>query len=359
VPHCISELLDAARGLTPDCGERQRAQQLLEVVAGYEVDAIAGLRWSNVDGAPLTVVWPSSAATDARDARRMFPDSPVELVAELPAPLRGELHLAAPAWVSASADSYRWLVEQSAAVLSLVLRPRPAIDAHTVQLEKLASLGRLAAGVLHDLNNPLTAIMAYADFLSRKLQRDGAERNDLQRLMAIQEAAERIQRLSRELLNYARPDNPHLPLDVHGVIDRALEFCSDGLRDAEIDVQRSYGALPPVRGVEAALTQVFVNLFTNASHALGERGGVLRITTAHDQTLVRVAVADDGPGVAEAHLERIFDAYFSTKPPDVGFGLGLSIVRRVVREHGGQVRAEANDPNGVVFVVELPTNTRS
>jgi signal transduction histidine kinase len=226
----------------------------------------------------------------------------------------------------------------------------------TVQLEKLASLGRLAAGVLHDLNNPLTAIMAYTDFLSRKLQRDGAERTDLQRLVSIQEAAERIQRLSRELIHYARPDNPHLPLDLHVVIDRALAFCSDGLNDGEVAVERHFGQLPPIRGVEAALTQVFVNLVTNACHAMEAQGGALRISTANRGEVVHVAVADDGAGIDEQHMGRIFDAYFSTKPRNVGFGLGLSIVRRVVREHGGRVRAEPNDPRGVVFVLELPIN---
>jgi signal transduction histidine kinase len=120
-------------------------------------------------------------------------------------------------------------------------------------------------------------------------------------------------------------------------------------------VERNFGEVPPVRGVAGQLTQVFVNLFTNAAHAMREQGGLLSITTAiTGDDLVEVTICDDGHGIEEGNLPRIFDPFFTTKTDGAGTGLGLSIVQRIVGNHGGTIRADGNSPRGTVFHVELP-----
>src|SRR5262249_17383143 len=118
--------------------------------------------------------------------------------------------------------------------------------------------------------------------------------------------------------------------------------------------ERHFGEVPLVRGVPGQLTQVFVNLFTNAAHAMRGHGGLLSITTRSDATGVVVCVADDGHGIDAEALPRIFDPFFTTKTDGSGTGLGLSIVRNIVLSHGGDVHAIGNAPKGTVFSVALP-----
>ena len=137
------------------------------------------------------------------------------------------------------------------------------MDRNLAQLEKLATIGQTASQIVHELNNPLTAIVAYSDYLTRRLKDHELPDSDIGRLMKITEAAMRIQRFCRELTDYSRPTHTlHAPIDIHDVIDRALSFCVHGLRSQDIAVERVYRDVPMVVGVDTALTQVFVNLIT-------------------------------------------------------------------------------------------------
>jgi signal transduction histidine kinase len=204
------------------------------------------------------------------------------------------------------------------------------------------------------MNNPLTAIVAYTDYLQKRFEHGQRADTDLERLHRIGEAASRLQRFCRDLTDYSRPESTLLaPIDVHTVLDRALGFCMHGLRSADITVVRSYRDVPLIMGKDTQLTQVFVNLITNASHAM-EHGGTLRIDTIRRDNEVLVEVADEGHGIPADVLPRIFDSYFTTKPRGSGIGLGLSIVKQVIVAHGGQVRAAAREPRGTVFSILLP-----
>jgi two-component system, NtrC family, sensor kinase len=236
-------------------------------------------------------------------------------------------------------------------------RTHEVLRNQVIQAEKLASLGQIAAGVVHELNNPLTSILAYSEYLRRKGERSGVDPSDLERLARINEAADRILRFSRDLIAYSRPSTEKPgAVSIHEVIERALVFCEHVLDQTGVTVERCFGEILPVLGVTGPLTQVFVNLFTNAAHAMHEHGGCLSITTSMSQSdsYVTVTIRDDGHGIDTEHLPRIFDPFFTTKTDGAGTGLGLSIVRSIVATHGGHIRAGTREPRGTVFYVELP-----
>jgi len=235
------------------------------------------------------------------------------------------------------------------------------LQAQVIQNEKLASLGQIVAGVVHELNNPLTSIIAYSDYLKRMVfarPSYGEQQDELERLRRIGEAATRILNFSRDLVAYARPA-ADVPGTVHvpEIVEKALIFCEHEFQGTPIQIFREFeGQLPPVRGMAGQLTQVFVNLFTNAAHAMAAEGGELRIMMHPDmiQQTLTVEVSDTGTGIAEDDMPQIFEPFFTTKTDGRGTGLGLSIVRGILDAHGGTVHADSTLGEGTVFTLTLP-----
>jgi signal transduction histidine kinase len=226
-----------------------------------------------------------------------------------------------------------------------------------IQAEKLASIGQLAAGVVHELNNPLTSIVAYTDWLIRK-QGPAGDPDSLERLRRIGESSTRILRFTRDLVAYARPSSEvPVPVAIHNVIEQALAFCEHVIAEHGAHVERGFAEqVPAVRGMPEQLAQVFVNLFTNACHAMPRSGGLLRVTSSIDANHhVVVAVEDNGHGIAKEHLASIFTPFFTTKGDGRGTGLGLSIVRNIMDNHGAEIRAERSEVGGARFVLAFPT----
>ena len=237
-----------------------------------------------------------------------------------------------------------------------------ALNSHMVQAEKLASLGQIAAGVVHELNNPLTSIVAYTDYLARKGRTSNADPDDLERLRRIGESAGRMLRFTRDLVTYARPSSETpVAVTIQIVIDQALAFCEHVLAEAGATVERRFSPeMPPVRGMPEQLAQVFVNLVTNACHAMPQGEGRLVISTelVKDGTAILVKVEDNGHGVLEANLSHIFAPFFTTKGEGRGTGLGLSIVKNIIDNHAGEISAENRSPLGTRFLLLLPTGPR-
>jgi len=235
-----------------------------------------------------------------------------------------------------------------------------ALNLHMVQAEKLASLGQIAAGVVHELNNPLTSIVAYTDWLIRK-QGEAGDPDSLERLRRIGESASRILRFTRDLVAYARPSSEvPVPVSLHTVIEQALAFCEHVLAQHGARVERHFcEGVPPVRGMHEQLVQVFVNLFTNACHAMPPDGGKLVVTSelATDGLHLLVSVADNGHGIAAEHVAQIFAPFFTTKVDGRGTGLGLSIVKNIMDNHSAEIRAEAGPDGGARFVLLFPVKT--
>lgn len=359
-------MLDIAATVTPDAGLEPTLERLLSLIAGLEPSGVSAVALR--DGPALR----RGALEEAGEptAAQLFPRMAAQVEVPLPGPVEGRLVIAAPKFHNASEEAYRLLAMQAASVVTLVVRALegevgtwtpttsgvpPDDGADLAQLHKLAGLGQNVSEIVHELSNPLTSILAYSDYLAQRLRQQGVGESDLERLERIHEAATRIQRFSRDLVHYSKPSlRKRERVNLHEIADRALRFCVHGLRSSDILVERRYGDIPEVDGVDTSLTQVFVNLITNAWHAMSEGGGVLRITTGQSEGWVVVEIADDGHGIDGEIAERIFEQYFTTKGPEEGAGLGLSIVRQTVIDHGGRIEARNREGGGATFVLSFP-----
>jgi two-component system, NtrC family, sensor kinase len=237
-----------------------------------------------------------------------------------------------------------------------------ALDQRMRQADKLANFGQIAAGVVHELNNPLTSIVAYSDYLIRKAVARGedGDAEDLERLRRIGESASRMLHFTRDLVSYARPSSGMAgPVLLHKVIERAIAFCEHVLSASDVRVETRYGSdATIVSAVDEQLVQVFVNLLTNAAQATRTDGGHVVVTTAMGERsapkTVVVLVEDDGSGIPPEHLPHVFVPFFTTKGDRHGTGLGLSIVKSILEAHGGGIRVESEPGRGCRFVIELP-----
>ncbi len=236
------------------------------------------------------------------------------------------------------------------------LREVQALQRQIVHSEKLATLGQLAAGVAHELNNPLTSITVYSQHLRERADDIALTEADVERMNRIIDAAERIRTFSQNLTSYARPagGGPPKALSIPRLVEEALGFCEHVVRDANAEVRLALPlSLPEIRGVRSSLHQVFVNLITNACHAMPAEGE-LRISARPDQGQLCVCVEDNGAGIALEDHARVFEPFYTTKTEGQGTGLGLSIVRSIVEQQGGSITLESGPDEGARFLVRLP-----
>ncbi len=222
------------------------------------------------------------------------------------------------------------------------------------QREKLAALGSLLAGVAHELNNPLSVVVARAVMLEE--QGDAAARAVA---VKIRTAAERCARIVRTFLGMARQQRPERgPVAINDVVTAALEITAYAVRTSNIDVELDLAAdIPPILADADQLHQVMLNLIVNAQQALQERPAPRRIRVAsrfdRASALVRVSVADNGPGIPEHLRTRVFEPYFTTKPTGIGTGVGLTVSLAIVEAHGGTLTLDC-PVDGPVFNLALP-----
>jgi signal transduction histidine kinase len=247
----------------------------------------------------------------------------------------------------ADADRARLLARSESSIENL-----QRLQAQMVQSEKLVSLGQLAAGAAHEINNPLTAILGYSDLLADDQTLPERARGNA---IKIREQARRTKNLVQNLLSFARqvPTERTL-LDINTVVTNAVQLRALDLHSgtSTIDLQLE-SVLPGVRGDNNQLMQVFFNIISNALDAMAATGpGKLTIRTQRDRGNVVILFSDTGPGVREPH--RVFDPFYTTKPVGKGTGLGLSICYGIVQEHGGKILCYNGQTGGAVFRVDLP-----
>jgi two-component system, NtrC family, sensor kinase len=238
---------------------------------------------------------------------------------------------------------------------------RVELEAQLTQADKLSSIGLLAAGVAHEVNTPLAVISSYAQMLAKQLQGDPQKSGLLEK---ITRQTFRASEIVNNLLNFSRTSGTEFSdVQVNKIITDTLALLEHQFKTGKITVQDELADhLPEIQGNPGRLQQVFLNLFLNAKDAMPE-GGVLRITTSNGEG-VSVAVSDTGSGIAQEHIHRIYDPFFTTKNasaegPSRGTGLGLSVTYGIIQEHAGKIRVESRPGEGTTFYLDFPLTRKA
>jgi two-component system NtrC family sensor kinase len=228
-----------------------------------------------------------------------------------------------------------------------------------VSSEKMASLGKLAAGIAHEINNPLGGILIYSSLMMEDLPEDDPKRGDLARI--VQEAG-RCKDIVKSLLEFARQTEPRKePTDINRAINDGLFFLVNQALFYNIQIVKELDPfLPFVRGNASQLKQVFMNIIVNAAEAM-HGSGTLTITTSQspDRKTALIAFTDTGEGIPEENFSRIFDPFFTTKDVGKGTGLGLATSYGIVEDHGGRISVKSKVGEGTTFIIELPVQPQT
>lgn len=231
---------------------------------------------------------------------------------------------------------------------------RQQLQASLAQSEKLAAVGQLAAGVAHEINNPLTTILANAQLLQRSIPPNNADLHEM--LELIIQGSDRASQAVSELLDFARREHyERAPLDLNQTIQRTVTFLRHELGSRSITLEfEPAQTLPAVVASQDHLQGVWLNLLINAIDAIHPGPGQIRITTRQVDDYVQIVISDNGRGVRPEHIPRIFEPFYTTKETGHGTGLGLSVCHQIVSQHGGQIFVNSQPGEGATFTVNLP-----
>lgn len=226
------------------------------------------------------------------------------------------------------------------------------------QYDKLASVGRLAAGVAHEINNPLTGVLTYSSFLLKRKEKDPEVRKDLE---VIVRETKRCRDIVKGLLDFARQAPPKkTQVNVNELVNQTLSILDNQLNLKNVSVKKHLDdRLPAVLADANQIEQVLINLLSNASDAFGQSGGEISVSTSTQEedgtNYVAIGITDTGCGILQEHLTKIFEPFYSTKG-QAGTGLGLSVVWGIIEEHDGKIDVESEVGKGTTFRIRLPVS---
>ncbi|MRS04414.1 GHKL domain-containing protein, partial [bacterium] len=214
------------------------------------------------------------------------------------------------------------------------------LETELIQSEKLAAVGQLAAGVAHEINNPLAAVIANAQILMRDLPKD--EEDWMESVKLIETAGQRAGNVVKNLLGLARKEMyEFLPIDLNESIQNALNLLSHELLVHPVKITFDPGQnFPMLVASKENMQSVWINIIMNAIEAIGEKEGVINVSTRYKDGEFTIIIKDNGPGIPENQVGKIFEPFFTTKSPLKGTGLGLSVVHRIIKSHGGRILVE-------------------
>jgi signal transduction histidine kinase len=219
-----------------------------------------------------------------------------------------------------------------------------------IQAAKLVAIGELASNVAHEINNPLTTVLGYAELMREEKDLGGVMKD----VDVIEKETIRAREIVRQLLEFSRKRSLNVKnIDINHVLKEVITL-SNIRRERDIEVSVNFGEIPLIRGDENQLKQVFINIINNALFAMNGKGSI-NITTRADGDRVSAEISDTGSGIAREHLSRIFEPFFSTKK-EKGTGIGLSVSYKIIQSHNGHIDVHSEQGSGSTFRVELPVN---
>lgn len=220
------------------------------------------------------------------------------------------------------------------------------------QSEKLASLGQLATGIAHEINNPLTNVSLNMQILKNRFKDSLTDKDLLQKLEAVERNVDRASTIAKELLQFSRQrESEFIPLDINNVITSTLTLLSYKLHG--VTIHQNLSDVPDAMGDPGKLQQVFINSLNNSVEAMPD-GGNIFISTSHSNGQIKVEISDTGVGISEENLSKVFDPFFTTKDVGAGTGLGLSICYGIINQHNGTIEITSTVGKGTTVTVKLP-----
>ncbi len=230
---------------------------------------------------------------------------------------------------------------------------RKRLESQLIQSEKMAAIGQLAAGIAHELRNPLAIVMNALYDLGQIV--DGGNAEAQEDLRIAEEEIGRAQAIIKNLLEFSRESGAELErLDVNELLSRTLQLMRKYLENNGVHVSTDLGVIPPCLANLNAMRQIFLNLITNAVQAMPDGGELALVTGVVGANRIRVEVRDTGVGIAPEHLQDIFNPFYTTKAPGQGTGLGLSVVHTILQRYQGEIRVRSELGTGTTFTIELP-----
>jgi two-component system NtrC family sensor kinase len=235
------------------------------------------------------------------------------------------------------------------------------VDEQIVETGKLASIGELAAGIAHEINNPVAIMVEEAGWIGDLLQEEEFKKSEnldeFKRALAqINTQGKRCKEITSKLLTFARKTDSRITeVHINELLEEMVSLSSQRAKYGNVSVTTDFEeGIPPIRVSQSELQQVFLNLINNSLDAMEKRGGVISIRTRRHEDEIIVEVTDNGPGIPKANLSRIFDPFFTTKPVGKGTGLGLSICYGIINKMGGEIEVQSVVDVETTFRVRIP-----
>lgn len=218
-----------------------------------------------------------------------------------------------------------------------------------IQSEKMAALGKLSAGIAHEIKNPLTSIKLLVHSLAKEIQHNEIAKKDIE---VIENEIERVNQIINRFFDFARPKEPEFSsVDINQVLEEIIALISGEVKEWNIMIKKEFLPLSFVRADEGQIKQVFLNLFLNAMQVM-PNGGNLKISSRQNENYVQIEIQDEGEGIAEDIKNKLFEPFFTTK--EEGIGLGLSIVKRIIEDHKGWIRIDNAKTKGAIVTIAFP-----
>jgi PAS domain S-box-containing protein len=262
-------------------------------------------------------------------------------------------------WAEVKMSIMRDKTGQAAGVLGVIrdVTQQRKMTERLIRSDRLASLGEMAAGLAHEVNNPLTAVMGFAYLVLQNPNTPPEVKNDIN---SIYNEGKRAADVIKNFLIFARGRKPDKQaVFINDIIESTLRLRHSQMTKANITVLLNLAEdLPAINGDVSQLQQVFLNIILNAEHFMYQtnKKGTLAITTLREDGRIKICITDDGPGIPQEKIDRVFDPFYTTKQVGEGTGLGLSICHGIISEHGGNIYAESRQGEGATFIIELPVS---
>jgi len=240
-------------------------------------------------------------------------------------------------------------------------REKETLNQQMIETGKLATVGELAAGIAHEINNPVAIMVEEAGWIEDLLEeedfKEGENLAEFERaLIQIRTQGQRCKEITHKLLSFARKTDPRVhAVQLNTLVEEMVSLSAQKAKYANVALETQLAEnLPTVNVSESEMQQVFLNLINNATDAMEKTGGTIRVTTGSEDDDIIIRVSDNGPGIPKANLDRIFDPFYTTKSVGKGTGLGLSICHGIIKKIGGEIKVESEVDVGTTFIVRIP-----